>query len=89
MRVYERLRKQSLRAVGNTLANTGLGEKWFDFRQWGLHPRQIWTNQNHSSFVAGVRAALEAIEADMNKAYEDGLTDGAQFYNENVVGAFI
>lgn len=74
-RIYERLRKQSLRARRYPLEATKVGEN-FDWRQWGIFPSQIWTEGNHAAFVAGVRAALQAVEADTNAAYEAGLTDG-------------
>lgn len=88
MRIYERLRKQSLRSVERRIQDSQVGE-YIDWRNNEIAPSFRWRRDMHAAFVAGARAALQVVEADTNKAYEDGLTDGALFYNDEVVGVLI
>lgn len=79
-RIYERLRKQSRRAMWHYIDDTRIGDL-IDWRQWGLIPTNTWDDTLHTAFVAGVRAALKASEADTNDAYERGWQDGANYIN--------
>lgn len=83
MRIYERLRKRSLRYRY---------KRGFIDDQRSAAARRfntVWLPHQHEAYVRGVRDALEAVEADINKAYEEGFENGALFMNDEVVGALI